>query len=190
MIRTTLADQRPAAQPPAAASPVTVYYASLQTPIGTLGLFSAGHGLMKLALPNEPRSAAEAYIRRRLGPVTILEDETVHQAALEQLSAYFAGACRSFTVPLDPRGTPFQRLVWDAVAAVPYGQTRAYRDIARAIGQPAAVRAVGAANGANPLPVIIPCHRLIGANGSLTGYGGGIEIKRQLLALEQGNRFP
>jgi O-6-methylguanine DNA methyltransferase len=182
-----LADVRRAPQPTAKSS-TTVSYASLQTPIGSLGLFSAGHGLLKLALPNEPRSDAEAYVRRVLGSITIVEDEAAHEQALAELTTYFAGECRAFTVPLDPRGTIFQRLVWDAVAAVPYGETRSYQDIARAIGRPAAVRAVGAANGANPLPLIIPCHRIIGSNGSLTGYGGGIEIKRRLLALEQSIR--
>ncbi|HEY7350303.1 MAG TPA: methylated-DNA--[protein]-cysteine S-methyltransferase [Ktedonobacterales bacterium] len=187
MTRTVLNHRRSAEQYMPAESGIIVCYASLQTPIGLLQLFSAGHGLVKLALPNEPRSVAEAYLRRLLGPITILEDETAHETALAQLTAYFAGACRSFSVPLDPRGTSFQRLVWDTVAAVPYGATRSYGEIAHSIGRPASARAVGAANGANPLPVIIPCHRLIGANGSLTGYGGGIEIKRWLLALEQGS---
>ncbi len=166
----------------------TVYYAQLQTPIGLLRLFASGRGLLRLALPNEPRSAAEAYVERTLGPTSVRDDEAAHAAALAQLAAYFAGTRRSFDVPLDLRGTPFQRLVWDAVAAVSYGETRTYRDVARAIDRPAAVRAVGAANGANPVPLIVPCHRIVGANGSLTGYGGGIEVKRRLLALERGDR--
>jgi methylated-DNA-[protein]-cysteine S-methyltransferase len=89
-------------------------------------------------------------------------------------------------VPLDVRGTSFQRAVWAAVAEVGYGETCSYGDIARAMGRPAAVRAVGLANGANPLPIVIPCHRIIGANGALTGYGGGLPTKRALLALERG----
>lgn len=184
MPRTVLAERRRTEHQTSAASHTTIYYTLLQTPIGALQLFSTSKGLMKLALPNEPRSVAETYIRRLLGAITIREDAAAHEIALAELTAYFAGACHAFNVPLDPRGTPFQRLVWDAVAAVPYGETRTYGEIARTIGRPAAARAVGAANGANPLPVIIPCHRLIGANGDLTGYGGGIEIKRQLLALE------
>jgi O-6-methylguanine DNA methyltransferase len=190
MTHITLAERKHAGEPAPAETTTTVYHASLQTPIGRLHLFSTSHGLVKLALPNEPQSEAEAYVRRRLGSTTIAEDASAHETALAELTAYFAGACRSFTVPLDPRGTPFQRLVWDAVAAVPYGETRTYGEIAHVIGRPAAVRAVGAANGANPLPLIIPCHRLIGANGDLTGYGGGIEIKRRLLALEQRNHHP
>lgn len=181
-------DRRHTTQPAPATAPATVYHALCQTPIGPLHLFSSGKGLVKLALPNEPRSQAEVYLRRVLGPVTICEDEAAHELALRELDAYFAGNCRSFSAALDPRGTPFQRLAWDAVAAVPYGETRSYREIAQAIGRPAAIRAVGAANGANPLPIIIPCHRIIGSNGDLIKYGGGLEIKRRLLALEQGIR--
>jgi len=91
---------------------------------------------------------------------------------------------REFDLPLDLRGTGFQRRAWAAVASIPYGQTRTYADIARAIGQPKAARAVGAANGANPLPLVVPCHRVIGSNGSLTGYGGGLDVKRKLLVME------
>jgi O-6-methylguanine DNA methyltransferase len=186
MLHAEVSERRWAEQAGAAAAPTTVYYALSQSPIGPLHLFSTEQGLVKLALPNEPRSEAEAYVRRVLGPITLREDEAYQTRALAELATYFAGARRMFTVALDPRGTPFQRLVWDAVAAVPYGETRTYRTIAQTIGRPAAMRAVGAANGANPLPIIIPCHRLIGANGSLIKYGGGLEIKRRLLALEQG----
>ena len=91
-------------------------------------------------------------------------------------------------MPLAPEGTPFQRRVWDALLEIPYGETTSYGEIARRIGQPQASRAVGLANGSNPLPIIIPCHRVIGSNGSLTGYGGGLPIKQQLLALERGER--
>jgi O-6-methylguanine DNA methyltransferase len=172
-----------------ASAKTTIAYALCQTPIGPLHLFSTSAGLVKLALPNEPRAEAEAYLQRLFGSVAIEEDEHAHTLALKELAAYFAGSGRTFTVPLDPHGTPFQRLAWDAVFAVPYGEIRTYGQIAQIIGRPAAVRAVGAANGANPLPIIIPCHRLIGANGSLIKYGGGLEIKRRLLALEQDNRL-
>ena len=104
--------------------------------------------------------------------------------AAEQLRAYFAGELREFDLPLAPDGTAFQRDVWDAVSAVPYGSTATYSDIAGAVGRPAACRAVGAANGRNPLPVIVPCHRVIGSAGGLTGYGGGLDRKRSLLDLE------
>jgi methylated-DNA-[protein]-cysteine S-methyltransferase len=100
------------------------------------------------------------------------------------LLEYFAGRRRRFELPLAPAGTAFQRQVWDALATIPWGELRSYADIARAIERPTAVRAVGAANGRNPLPIVVPCHRVIGSDGSLTGFAGGLEIKRQLLELE------
>lgn len=167
---------------------LVVRYAALATPIGPLQLFGTAEGLLTLALPGESRAGAEARLRRRLGraAVTIVEDLAAHEAALAQLADYFAGARRPFALPLAPRGTPFQRLVWDAVAAIPHGETRSYGAIARAIGRPAASRAVGAANGANPLPLLIPCHRVVGARGLPVGYGGGLALKLRLLALERG----
>jgi methylated-DNA-[protein]-cysteine S-methyltransferase len=104
----------------------------------------------------------------------------------KQLDAYFAGKLRAFDVALAPKGTPFQQKVWAALLTIPYGATRSYGQQAAAVGNPAASRAVGLANGRNPISVIIPCHRVIGANGSLTGYGGGMERKQLLLDLEQG----
>ena len=104
--------------------------------------------------------------------------------AADQLRAYFAGELREFDVPLAPRGTAFQREVWAAVSAIPFGSTATYSEIAAAVGRPSACRAVGAANGRNPLPVIVPCHRVVGAAGGLTGYGGGLDRKRLLLDLE------
>ncbi|PJG57974.1 methylated-DNA--[protein]-cysteine S-methyltransferase [Aeromonas cavernicola] len=101
-----------------------------------------------------------------------------------EFKAYFAGNLQRFTLPLAATGTAFQQQVWQALRDIPYGETRSYRDIAAAIGNPKAVRAVGAANGRNPLSIIVPCHRVIGHNGSLTGYAGGLEIKQALLALE------
>ena len=109
-------------------------------------------------------------------------------AVIAQLREYFAGARRDFDVELAPRGTTFQLDVWRELERIPYGVTISYRELAERIGKPQAVRAIGAANGANPIPIIIPCHRVIGANGSLTGYGGGIDIKKTLLAIERGQR--
>ncbi|HEX7190985.1 MAG TPA: methylated-DNA--[protein]-cysteine S-methyltransferase [Thermoanaerobaculia bacterium] len=104
---------------------------------------------------------------------------------IEQLNEYFAGRRRDFDLRLAPRGTQFQLAVWNELQRIAYGRTISYSELARRIARPNAVRAVGAANGANPIPIIIPCHRVIGANGTLTGYGGGLHIKRALLALEQ-----
>jgi methylated-DNA-[protein]-cysteine S-methyltransferase len=104
--------------------------------------------------------------------------------ATRQLEEYFLGRLRSFDLPLAPQGTPFQLRVWKALRRIPYGETRSYLDVAEGLGIPKAVRAVGAANGRNPIAIVIPCHRVIGSNGSLTGYGGGIQIKARLLALE------
>ena len=117
------------------------------------------------------------------GATPVSADPLLLEAAA-QLRAYFAGELREFDLPLAPRGTVFQRQVWTAVSAIPYGSTATYAEIAAAIGRPSACRAVGAANGRNPLPLIVPCHRVIGAAGALTGYGGGLERKRSLLDLE------
>jgi methylated-DNA-[protein]-cysteine S-methyltransferase len=109
---------------------------------------------------------------------------TPFREAMEQLEAYFAGKLRRFDLLLAPAGTTFQREVWGTLQTIPYGETLSYGELARRIGKPNAFRAVGAANGRNPLPIIIPCHRVIGANGSLTGFGGGLPVKRALLAIE------
>jgi methylated-DNA-[protein]-cysteine S-methyltransferase len=113
-------------------------------------------------------------------------DDTAFDDVASQLREYFAGSRRQFDLPLAFSGTPFQQSVWKELLAIPYGRTRSYQEIANAIGKPAATRAVGAANGANPIPIVVPCHRVIGANGSLTGFGGGLDVKRRLLALESG----
>ncbi|HEY3087987.1 MAG TPA: methylated-DNA--[protein]-cysteine S-methyltransferase [Jatrophihabitantaceae bacterium] len=115
-----------------------------------------------------------------------LDSDPVLRAAAEQLAEYFAGRRTGFELPLAATGTPFQRAVWDALQEIPYGRTWSYADVALHIGNPRAVRAVGAANGRNPLPIVVPCHRVVGANGTLTGYGGGLENKRILLDLESG----
>jgi methylated-DNA-[protein]-cysteine S-methyltransferase len=106
------------------------------------------------------------------------------QRAADQLRAYFAGELKEFDLPLAPRGTDFQQTVWSTLRTIPYGQTRSYSQIAVTIGSPKAVRAVGAANGRNPIPIVIPCHRVIGASGKLVGFGGGLPLKRKLLDLE------
>jgi len=113
-----------------------------------------------------------------------IPDGQVFAAVIEQLREYFAGNRTRFELTLRPHGSRFQRAVWSELEAIPYGQTISYKQLAERIGQPKAVRAVGAANGANPIPIIIPCHRVIGSDGSLTGFGGGLPLKKRLLALE------
>jgi methylated-DNA-[protein]-cysteine S-methyltransferase len=142
---------------------------TVDTPIGPLLLHGDNGCLTSIEF-----GAASA---RRSGAPPFPEAEA-------QLLAYFAGELEQFTLPLAPRGTAFQRSVWDALAEVPYGTTTTYSALAARIGRPSACRAVGAANGRNPLPVIVPCHRVIGVAGALTGYGGGLARKRHLLALE------
>jgi len=127
-------------------------------------------------------------IRFRRFDIDGMRDDDAVADVAAQLDEYFRGERRTFDLPLAPRGTEFQLAVWRALQRIPYGATRSYSDIAREIGRPAAVRAVGAANGANPIPIVIPCHRVVGSNGSLTGFGGGIETKRWLLALESPQR--
>lgn len=147
------------------------------TPIGTLTLHSDGAALTGL----------EFELKRYPLPEAPLGNDRVLDQARRELDRYFAGALQNFSVPVAPRGTAFQLEVWDALTKIPYGATRSYGEQARAIGRPAAVRAVGAANGRNPIAIVIPCHRVIGAGGALTGFGGGLECKQALLDLERGS---
>ncbi len=165
-----------------------VRWAELAAPVGTLRLYGSERGLLTVVLPGGSPEEAEVWVGRALGGATFVEDEggAALREALAQFAEFFAGARRRFDLSLDLWGTSFQLAVWRAVAAIPYGETRSYGEIARAIGRPAAVRAVGAANGANRLPPVIPCHRVVGARGALTGYAGGLDMKRRLLALERG----
>ncbi|MBN2908528.1 methylated-DNA--[protein]-cysteine S-methyltransferase [Polycladomyces sp. WAk] len=119
-----------------------------------------------------------------MGSSILVKDETLLSEYIQQLKAYFESRRKAFTFPLDLRGTPFQIQVWKALLDIPYGTTKSYSEIAKAINRPLAVRAVGAANAANPIPVVIPCHRVIGKNGTLTGYRGGLDLKAELLRLE------
>ena len=151
---------------------------TMRTPLGALRLYADADELVGIDLPG-----------RDAGP-GVEQRSAVLVRAEEQLAEYFAGERRVFDLPLAPRGTGFQTRVWRTLLRIPYGETWSYGELARAIGRPAASRAVGAANGRNPIPIIVPCHRVIGANGSLTGYGGGLPIKRWLLDHERGWRQP
>lgn len=166
--------------------PLRVYHAALAIPLGEAQIFGTAAGLLAIALPEETADTAIVTLTRRLGTLDLVAGEAVLDPALVQLAAYFAGARRDFDLPLDLRGTPFQRAVWRASCAIPYGETRHYREIAAMLSSPAAARAVGAANAANPLPPLIPCHRLIGADGALRGHRSGLATKRWLLDHEQG----
>lgn len=124
-------------------------------------------------------------LRQRLPVCHLIDDKSLVRAAREQVLAYFAGDVRTFSLPLAPTGTPFQQNVWRALAEIPFGETRSYAQLAAAIGRPHAARAVGRANATNPICVIVPCHRVIGADGSLTGFAFGEDLKRRLLAHER-----
>jgi methylated-DNA-[protein]-cysteine S-methyltransferase len=147
----------------------------LDSPIGRLLLTRDGRALTGLYMEPHPRLPTSA----RSDPAGFADAEA-------QLRAYFAGERTEFDLPLAPSGTPFQLRVWEALRTIPYGETATYAELAAAVGKPTAFRAVGAANGRNPISVIVPCHRVIGADGTLTGYGGGLERKRVLLELEAG----
>jgi methylated-DNA-[protein]-cysteine S-methyltransferase len=156
-------------------------YTTLESPIGLLTLVGSDRGLAAVLWEHDDS------LQEQFPEATEDTSHPVLRQAREQLSEYFAGARRTFTVKLDLVGTPFQNQVWNALRTIPFGETRSYGDIADQIGSRKAVRAVGAANGRNPVPIIVPCHRVIGANGTLTGFAGGLAVKAQLLELEGGS---
>lgn len=159
---------------------MTIYYSYLASPIGDLLLAGDGDSLHLLGFPEGRMRTRHEDLWR--------PDDTVFTEVKSQLNAYFAGELQEFNFPLAPHGTEFQMSVWKALTTIPYGSTRSYGEIAWQIGNPKASRAVGAANGQNPIPIIIPCHRVIGSTGKLTGFGGGLPTKVALLNLEQRHR--
>lgn len=156
------------------------YFSLMPSPVGPLTLVADDDALIGLHFDSDPSGVGP-----RAGWVR--DDRRLREASA-QLGEYFAGRRRTFDLPLAPRGTEFRKLVWRALQTIPYGQTATYGEIARAIGQPQASRAIGGANHHNPLAIFIPCHRVIGSDGSLTGYGGGLPRKRLLLDLESGGQ--
>ena len=152
----------------------------LDSPIGRLRLVATDQGLSHLLFDQQVGEDLESD-----GDAVEADDHPVLAAATAQLAEYFAGRRQEFDIPLDLTGTEFQRAAWSALASVPFGETRSYRQQAEAIGRPKAVRAIGAANGKNPVPIVLPCHRIVGSDGSLTGYGGGLPIKEYLLNHER-----
>jgi methylated-DNA-[protein]-cysteine S-methyltransferase len=157
---------------------MTLTTTAVETPIGELRLVASEQGLREVLWPS--REPAE--------PVSD-EGSPVLTEATRQLEEYFAGTRERFSLPLDLHGTAFQRAAWLALADIPYGRTVSYAEQARRLGRPRAVRAVGAANGRNPVPIVLPCHRIVGSDGSLTGFGGGLDVKRALLEHEGATLF-
>jgi methylated-DNA-[protein]-cysteine S-methyltransferase len=149
----------------------------MESPVGKLLLVADEEGLRLISFQKGKHAQRPRDDWRK--------DAAPLRETMRQLKAYFSGELQEFRLPLAPEGTEFQRKVWSALCDIPYGETISYGDLARRIRNPKAVRAVGTANGANPIPIVIPCHRVIGSDGTLTGYGGGLDIKEKLLGLEQ-----
>ncbi|PAT34147.1 methylated-DNA--[protein]-cysteine S-methyltransferase [Vandammella animalimorsus] len=160
---------------------MTIFHQTIDSPVGRLLIAASDEGLHAIEFPqgrHPVKRDANWQESRQESPHPLLSE------AARQLGEYFAGQRRVFDLPLAPQGTDFQQRVWQALRTIPYGQTRSYAQLAAAIGQPKAMRAVGAANGRNPLSIVVPCHRVIGADGTLVGFGGGLPVKTFLLRLE------
>lgn len=165
----------------------TLYWSSTPSPRGTCVVMATEAGVCWAGTPGTPPEEGFAWLRRKVAYKAVVEEEAIaplHQA-MDELRRYFAGIPLQFSCPLDLRGTPFQIAVWQEMFRIPYGETSTYGELARVIGYPNAARAVGAASGANPVAIIVPCHRVVGSNGSLIGYGGGLPTKKWLLAMEK-----
>jgi len=162
----------------------TVYVSTCKTAFGALTLASSAKGLLYVAFPGK-KGAMKSWLARHAPGADVKLDRRANARVEKQLQEYLEGRRRAFDLPLDLRGTPFQRKVWRALARIPCGRTASYGAVARKVGKPGAARAVGGANNANPVPIVVPCHRVIGSDGSLTGFGGGIGLKKKLLALER-----
>jgi methylated-DNA-[protein]-cysteine S-methyltransferase len=157
-----------------------MFYKEIESPIGPL-LLAGDRDALRFLLFKRGRDKAKP--KPEWEP-----DRSALKEPIKQIGAYFGGRLKDFELPLAPDGTAFQTSVWEALQRIPYGETISYGELARRLGNPKAVRAVGLANGSNPIAIIIPCHRVIGSNGSLVGYGGGLPIKQALLAMERGQR--
>jgi methylated-DNA-[protein]-cysteine S-methyltransferase len=155
-----------------------LFYKEMDSPVGRLRLVASAHALVAVLWERERPH------RVRLDGMNLDRGHPVLIEAERQLTEYFSGARTDFNLPLEPRGSEFQKKVWRALKEIPFGETRSYLELARAVGSVKAVRAVGAATGKNPLSIVVPCHRVVGTNGSLTGFAGGLQAKAKLLALE------
>ena len=157
---------------------MTLFYKEMESPVGKLKLVASANALLAVLWERKrPNRVKLAMLQHDPQQPILIKTE-------RQLGEYFAGTRNQFDLPLEPTGTEFQKKVWRALQEIPFGQTRSYLDLAKSIGSAKAVRAVGAANGKNPLSIVVPCHRILGANGTLTGFAGGLETKAKLLALE------
>ncbi len=163
----------------------TVHIARSNSAIGRFRVATTEIGLVYLELPHSSGRGMRDFLDSHVPERRRVDDVGPNSAAIGQILEYLASERTHFDVPLDLRGTPFQRAVWDVLLKIPYGDSRSYAEVARAIGRPTAHRAVGSANNANPISLIVPCHRVIAADGSLGGYGGGQELKARLLAMER-----
>jgi len=168
-------------------NPTSVYWTNVSFDSWNFPIAATSVGLCYVGSLNEPFDKLEEWTASRFPSLPLVRDDERLQPYATQLIEYLQGARTDFSLSLDARGTPFQQAVWNALLAIPYGRTCSYTDIANAIGKPAAVRAVGSAIGANPVLITVPCHRVIGKNGALTGYRGGMEMKKRLLGLELGD---
>jgi methylated-DNA-[protein]-cysteine S-methyltransferase len=157
---------------------MTLFYKEMESPVGKLKLVASANALIAVLWERERPNRVKLAMLQHDPQQPILKETE------RQLGEYFAGTRNQFDLPLEPTGTEFQKKVWRALQEIPFGQTRSYLDLAKSIGSAKAVRAVGAANGKNPLSIVVPCHRIVGANGTLTGFAGGLEAKAKLLALE------
>jgi methylated-DNA-[protein]-cysteine S-methyltransferase len=157
---------------------MTLFYKEMESPVGKLKLVASATALVAVLWEQERPN------RVGLGTPELDQQHSILLETERQLSEYFAGKRTQFELPLEPRGSEFQERVWGALREIPFGKTRSYRDLAEAIGSPKASRAIGAANGKNPLSIVVPCHRVIGTDRTLTGFAGGLETKATLLALE------
>jgi len=163
----------------------TVHTAESKSPIGRLQVASTEKGLAYVELPHPSGTGLHDWLERYAPQARLVKELGPNRVAIDQLLEYLESHRSEFDLPLDLRGTPFQLKVWAALCEIPYGESRSYGEIARAVGQPKAQRAVGSANNANPISLIVPCHRVIAADGSLGGYGGGVKLKAWLLAMER-----
>lgn len=163
----------------------TIYWTEFDTAVGTMRIASSARGVVYLELPLENGRGFLGWMKRHAPDAELVEAFKPNRAYIEQVTQYLAGKLREFDIPLDVRGTEFQCEVYAELGRIGYGELRSYADVARAVGRPTALRAVGAANGDNPIAIIVPCHRVIASNGHLHGYGGGLKLKAHLLAMEQ-----